>query len=75
MRFFFDYTAKNQSLYDYRGDEFRSSVAAIDFATEIALSLKHSLTSEWIGWTVEVRSPDGEKIYSLPVDAAELLVA
>ena len=31
MRFFFDYTAKDQSLYDYRGDEFRNSVAAIDF--------------------------------------------
>jgi hypothetical protein len=73
--FLFDYTAKDQALYDFRGDEFPSSVAAIDFATEIALNLKHSLTSDWIGWTVEVRSAEGKEIYSLPVDAAELLAA
>ena len=48
-RFFFDYTAKEQSLLDYGGHEFRSSQAAIEFAEAIAHDLKHSLTENWRG--------------------------
>jgi hypothetical protein len=29
MRFFFDYISKDQSLYDYRGDEFPSTAAGV----------------------------------------------
>ena len=55
-RFFFDYTAKEQSLLDYGGHEFRSSQAAIDFAQAIAQDLRHSLNGNWLGWSVEVRN-------------------
>ena len=75
MRFFFDYTKKDESLYDYRGDEFTNPTGAIEFATEIALNLRHSLTTDWIGWSIEVRNAEGEKFYSLPVDAADMLAA
>jgi hypothetical protein len=37
MRFFIDYKARDQSLYDYQGDEFLSSKDALDFAQETAL--------------------------------------
>jgi hypothetical protein len=67
-RFFFDYTAENQSLFDYRGQEFGNAAAAIEFAQEIAQSLKHSLSTDWQGWSVEVRGVDGEKFCSLPIE-------
>ncbi len=75
MRFFFDYTTKDQSLYDYRGDEFRSPQGAIEFAETIAQDLKHSLSSDWIGWRIEVRNAEGVKFFSLPVDSAEAIAA
>jgi len=75
VRFFFDYTKEDESLYDYRGDEFTNSKAAFEFATEIALNLRHSLTTDWIGWSVEVRSAEGEKFYSLSVATADMLAA
>jgi hypothetical protein len=74
-RFFFDYTAREQSLLDYGGHEFRSSQAAMEFAEAIAHDLKHSLTHNWIGWCVEVRNASGARLLSLPVDRPELEAA
>ena len=74
-RFFFDYTAKEQSLLDYGGHEFRSSQAAIEFAEAIAQDLKHSLTENWRGWSVEVRNVAGMRLLSVPVDSPELEAA
>ena len=73
-RFFFDYTAKDQSLFDYRGQEFRNAASALDFAQETVHSLKHSLSTDWTGWSVDVRTADGEKCFSLPIES-ELLTA
>ena len=75
MRFFFDYTSKDQALYDYQGDEFRSSKSAIGFAKEIAQDWRHSLTGSWNGWSIEVRNAEGIKFFSLSVDATEPLAA
>lgn len=58
MRFFFDYTTKDRSLYDFQGDEFHSPQSAIEFAEAIAQDLKCSLFNDWLGWWIEVR-PDG----------------
>ena len=74
-RFFFDYTAKEQSLLDYGGHEFRSPQAAIEFAEAIAHDLKHSLSENWRGWSVEVRNAMGMRLLSLPVDSPELEAA
>lgn len=74
-RFFFDYTAKNQSLFDYRGQEFGSAAGAIEFAQEIAQSLTHSLSTDWEGWSVEVRGVDGEKVFCLPIECGLLSAA
>jgi hypothetical protein len=65
--FFFDLTTTDQSLYDYRGAAFSSSQSAIEFAHEKACMLKHSLSRDWTGWSVEVRNAEGEKFFSMPV--------
>jgi hypothetical protein len=68
MRFFIDYTAEGQSLYDYKGEEFLSSNDAFNFAEATAQALKNNLSGLWKGWSVEVRSAEGEKYFSLPID-------
>jgi hypothetical protein len=75
MRFFFDYTTEDQSLYDYEGNEFGGPRGAIDFAKAIAHDMKHRLAGEWGNWSVEVRSAQGDKIYSLRIDTATPLAA
>jgi len=67
MRFFFDYTNKDQSLLDYQGGEFLSVSDAVDFAQATVESLKNSLNGDWTGWFVEIWSPEGTKCASLPV--------
>jgi len=67
MRFFFDYTAKGQSLRDYHGDEFLSAHDALDFAEATAQALMSNLNGDWIGWSVEVRDAEGKQYVALPV--------
>jgi hypothetical protein len=74
-RYFFDYKAKDQSLYDYQGDEFMSSEHAYEFAEATAQSLKNSLRGDWRGWSVEVRNAEGRKLFSLPVDIPSPIAA
>ena len=66
-RFYFDYRSKDKSLYDYKGDEFVNSQAAIEFAEATVQVLKHSLAGAWVGWSIEVRNAEGEKFFSLAV--------
>jgi len=75
IRFFFDYTTKDQSLLDYRGEEFRTPQGAIQFAEAIALDLKHSLAANWFGWSIEVRDADGRRVLSVLIDTAEQIAA
>jgi hypothetical protein len=74
-RFFFDYTTKDQSLYDYRGDEFVNTQSAIEFAQATAQILTHSLSGDWVGWSIEVRNAEGKKYFSLPVGNAAPIAA
>lgn len=74
QQFFFDYKTKDRSLLDYHGQRFHNTAGATKFAHEIVQDLKHSLSADWAGWSVEVRSANGEKILSLPVES-ELLSA
>jgi len=74
-RFFFDYTTKDQSLYDYRGDEFVNSQSATEFAQATAQVLTHSLSGDWAGWSIEVRDAQGKKFFSLAIDNAAQIAA
>jgi hypothetical protein len=71
-RFFFDYTAEHQSLLDYHGTEFKSLHGACEFALAIAQQLTNSFSSDWTGWSVEVRNAEGKKFFSFRVDNAGL---
>lgn len=66
MRFFFDYRTGDESLYDYQGHEFESVQAAMNFAREMAETLKES-TESVKGLCVEVRNAHGEKAFSVAV--------
>jgi hypothetical protein len=61
MRYFFDFIRPDQSLYDYSGDVF--------------ISLRNSFSDEWKGWSVEVRSPEGQMYISIPINSAAPLAA
>jgi hypothetical protein len=74
-RFFFDYTAKEQSLPDYGGHEFPGCGTAIGFAQASAHDLKHSLSENWRGWCVEMRNATGLQLRSVPVNSPELEAA
>jgi CheY-like chemotaxis protein len=67
MRFFFDYRAERHSIYDYKGEDFRNSEGAFDFAEATAQLLKASLNGDWIDYAVEVRDAEGKKYFSVPV--------
>lgn len=66
-RFFFDYRTSDQALYDYGGQEFRSVQSAEEFAQMIVQDLSNSLTDDWHGWSVEVRTAEGSRLLSLAV--------
>jgi hypothetical protein len=75
MRYFFDLTRAEHSLFDYKGDEFTSLNAARDFATTTAQRLENKLSGEWSGWTLEVRCAQGTKYFSVPIGNAVNLAA
>jgi hypothetical protein len=74
-RFFFDFTAGSQYLYDYRGDDFLNSRAACEFAEVIAEDLKHSRDGKWAAWSVEVRNADGRTFSKILVGMPEQCTA
>jgi hypothetical protein len=75
MRFFFDYVKKDESLLDYRGDDFSSAQSAIHYAQDVAQYLKHSLTEDWLDWSVEVRNAEGLKFWTAHVHTADSVFA
>lgn len=71
MRFFFDLKSKRHTVLDYSGEDFRHHDAAIDFAKAIAHDMKHRVSAQWLGWSVEVFDEGGHQFVSVPVGAAE----
>ncbi len=74
-RYFFDYTTKDQSLYDYQGNEFLNPQSAVEFAEATAQVLRQSLTGEWSNWSIEVRDAQGNRFLALPVGTAAPMAA
>jgi hypothetical protein len=68
-RYFFDVGNQCQSMYDYQGRDFETPDAAYQQAELMALDLE--VSGEWAGWAVAVCSPDGKKVFSIPVRDAE----
>ena len=68
-RYFFDLGNQSRSMYDYEGRDCETHDAAYQLAEMIALDLE--VKGEWSGWAVSVCSPDGKKVFSIPVGSAE----
>jgi hypothetical protein len=68
-RYFFDVGNQSRSMYDYQGRDFETPDAAYQLAEMMALDLE--VKGDWVGWAVAVRSPDGKKVFSIPVRSAE----
>ena len=75
MRFFFDYTSDDDTILDYKGEEFRASEPAIDYGQTIADHLRHALNENWRGWIIAVRDIQGKTVHRLPIDGPELEAA
>jgi len=75
VRYFFDYVTTNQSLYDYKGSEFRNPDAARDFAEAMAQDLRDSLNNEWSGWSIDVRNAEGGQLLTSPIGSSAQIAA
>jgi hypothetical protein len=54
-----------------RVGEFPGAERAFELAEIIALELGIEDGGKWLGWTVEVRSAQGRKLFSIPVAAGD----
>ena len=54
MRFFFDLKSEQNKVLDYSGKDFGHHEAAIDFAKAIADDMRHGVSGQWLGRSVEV---------------------
>ncbi len=52
---------------------FKNPRGALAFAEETLRLLKNGLKREWDGWSIEVYSPEGAKLFSLSIDAPEII--
>ena len=73
QRYFFDFVAKDRSVYDYNGREFSTLQGALQLAELIALDL--AVDGEWVGWVVAICGARGQKYHCVPVKESELLAA
>jgi hypothetical protein len=72
-KYFFDLVNPQRSEYDFRGGEFPTPDSALQLAELIALDLAIEPESKWSGWTVEVRNPFGQPLFSIPVPGPNLV--
>jgi hypothetical protein len=64
-RYFFDLGNQSRSVYDHEGRYCETPDAAYQMAELIALDLE--VDGDWAGWAVAVLSPEGRKVFSIPV--------
>jgi hypothetical protein len=55
-----------------RVGEFPGAERAFELAEIMALELGIEVDGKWLGWTVEVRSAQGRKLFSVPVGGGDL---
>jgi hypothetical protein len=74
-RYFFDVVGRQRSEYDYHGRDLPTPENAYQLAELIALDLGIEHENQWIGWTVNVRTPEGRELFSIPVESSDLAAA
>jgi hypothetical protein len=65
-------TSPQHSDSHVRVGEFGVAERAFELAGLIALELGIEDDGKWLGWTVEVRSPQGQRLFAAPVAGGEL---
>jgi hypothetical protein len=73
--YFFDRVGRSRAEYDYKGRAFPTPDKALQMAELIALDLELEAEGTWFGWSVDVRNAQGQKFFSIPVGAPELIAA
>jgi hypothetical protein len=71
--YFFDLVGQSRSEYDYRGRKFSEPCQAFQLAQLIAHDLEVDAADDLAGWTVNVRSIDGQKIFEIPIRDSDLV--
>ncbi|HEX4555840.1 MAG TPA: hypothetical protein VH249_17750 [Xanthobacteraceae bacterium] len=71
--YFFDLVGQSRSEYDYRGRKFSDQRQAFQLAQLIAHDLEVDGADEMAGWSVNVRSIDGQKIFEIPIRDSDLV--
>jgi hypothetical protein len=74
-RYFFDIVGHGRSQLDYQGRVLPTAESAHDAAETMAFNLAVRSENETIGWTVNVSNTEGQKLFSIPVQASCLAAA
>jgi hypothetical protein len=74
-RYFFDIVGQAGSELDYTGRILPTPEKAYDAAELMAFDLAVKREDDTIGWTVNVSSAEGRKLFSIPVLASYLAAA
>jgi hypothetical protein len=74
-RYFFDIVGHGRSQLDYKGRVLPTPESAHDAAETMAFDLAVTSESETIGWAVNVSNTEGQKLFSIPVQASYLAAA
>jgi hypothetical protein len=74
-RYFFDVAARSSVQYDYKGREFAHVEQVREIADLIALDILCLAEEDQDALEVQVRNIDGQKLFSVPVHAPELIAA
>ena len=74
-KYFFDVVGDKGSEYDFHGRPFAEPQNAFALAHLLALDLGVSSGDEFAGGSINVRSADGHKLYSVPIREPELIAA
>ena len=74
-RYFFDVAARSSVQYDYKGRDFERIEQVREVAELIALDIECMVDENQAILEVQVRNIGGQKLFSVPVRAPELIAA
>ena len=74
-KYFFDRVGQSSSEYDFRGREFAEPQKAFALAQLLALDLEVEGQEEFVGGSINVRSADGHKLFSVRICDSEAMAA
>jgi len=74
-KYFFDVVGQRRSEYDFRGRDFAEPQKAFQLAQLLALDLGVASEDEFSGGSINVRSADGQKLFSVSIHGCDLIAA